>query len=91
LANTFFAETFTAPSNSSQTSDEPTTYIDTEASEIKMACMVQTLCSDVFGIGGWEPSNSTDEKSRSADTKVGVREFAEIGLEGSFRCGDPLP
>ena len=35
--------------------------------------------------------NSTDEKSRSADTKVGVREFAETGSEGSFRCGDPLP
>ena len=39
-----------------QASDEPTAYIDTEASEIKMACMVQTLCSDVFGIGGRKPS-----------------------------------
>ena len=35
--------------------------------------------------------NSTDEKSRSADTKVGVREFAETGSEGIFRCGDILP
>ena len=33
--------------------------------------------------------NSTDEKSRSTDMKVGVREFAETGSEGSFRCGDP--
>ena len=50
----FCGEPFTAPSG--QASDEPTTYVDTEASEIIMACMVQTLCSDVFGIGGREPS-----------------------------------
>ena len=50
----FCGEPFTAPSG--QASDEPTTSVDTEASEIKMACMVQTLCSDVFGIGGREPS-----------------------------------
>ena len=41
----FCGEPFTAPSG--QASDEPTTSVDTEASEIKMACMVQTLCSDV--------------------------------------------
>ena len=45
----FCGEPFTAPSG--QASDEPTTSVDTEASEIKMACMVQTLCSDVLGIG----------------------------------------